>query len=64
MGLRSALLGPNDLPIIAEARRGDQFTVHAFRDAIDGMLPPDTRELVERQYADLQESHERVEALA
>jgi uncharacterized protein (TIGR02284 family) len=62
IGLKGALLG-NDQAIIAEAKRGDQFTVRAFADAVNGMLPPDARELVERQFVDLQHTHERVEAL-
>lgn len=53
----------NDQAIVAEAERGDGVTLHAFKDAVEGMLPPDTREIVERQYADVSLAHARVTAL-
>ena len=36
---------------------GDGATVHAFKDAIEGSLPPDTRDIVERQFEAIQEEH-------
>ena len=46
-----AKLRHNDRAISAEAARGDGVTLNAFKDAVNGLLPPDSRELVERQYA-------------
>ena len=58
-----AKLRHDDRAIIAEAARGDSVTMHVFRDAVNGMLPPDARELVERQYADVSAAHARLVAL-
>jgi uncharacterized protein (TIGR02284 family) len=53
----------DDGAIVAEAARGDGVTVHAFRDAVEGMLPPNTRELIEREYAEVSAAHARILAL-
>ena len=53
----------NDHAIVAEAARGDGVTLHAFKEAVAGLLPPDAREIVERQYADVTVAHARVTAL-
>lgn len=58
-----AKLRHDDGAIVAEAERGDGVTLSLFRDAVDGMLPPDVRELIERQYADLTRAHARVAEL-
>ena len=58
-----AKLRHDDRAIVAEAARGDGVTMHVFRDAVNGMLPPDARELVERQSADVSAAHARLIAL-
>jgi uncharacterized protein (TIGR02284 family) len=58
-----AKLRHDDRAIVAEAARGDGVTLHVFQDAIEGLLPPDTREVVERQYLDVSIAHARVAAL-
>ena len=58
-----ARLRHDDGAIVAEAARGDGVTMHVFRDAVNGMLPPDARELVERQYADVSVAHAQLIAL-
>ena len=59
---KSTLTRHDDHAIVVEVSRGDRATVHAYKDAIDGLLPPDTRDLVERQYAQFSQEHERLEA--
>ena len=61
MGLVGSLGGPNDGAILAEARRGDTVTVAAFKDALNGVLPASVRDLVERQYMEIQTSHNDLE---
>jgi uncharacterized protein (TIGR02284 family) len=61
--VKSTLTGHHhDHAIFIEVARGDRVTVHAFKDAIEGILPPDTRDVVERQYAVIQNEHERLMA--
>ena len=58
-----AKLRHDDRAIVAEAARGDSVTLHVFKDAVEGMLPHDARDLVERQYADVGAAHARMTAL-
>ena len=58
-----AKLRHDDRAIVAEAARGDSVTMHVFEDAIQGLLPPDAREIVERQYLSVSTAHSRVAAL-
>ena len=58
-----AKLRHDDRAIVSEAARGDSITLHVFKDAVEGMLPQDARELIERQYADVSTAHARVTAL-
>jgi uncharacterized protein (TIGR02284 family) len=59
-----AKLRHDDRAIIVEAARGDGVTLQVFQDAIHGMLPPETRELVERQLLTVISAHARVNALS
>jgi uncharacterized protein (TIGR02284 family) len=55
--IKASLTHDDTHAIVAEVARGDRFTVEAFRDAVQGLLPPDTRDLVEQQYAVFQREH-------
>ena len=53
----------DDAAIVAEAARGDGVTLHAYREAVADLLPPDVRDLVEKQLADLTVAHQRILSL-
>jgi uncharacterized protein (TIGR02284 family) len=59
-----AKLRHDDSAFITEATRGDDITLHAFKEATENMLPPATRDLVEQQYADIGAAHARIVVLA
>ena len=59
MDVRDALSGHDDHAILAEAQRGDDATVLAFKRAVDGALPATVRDLVEHGYTDVQASQHR-----
>jgi uncharacterized protein (TIGR02284 family) len=61
--LKSALTHKSDHAVVVEAARGDGATVHAFKTALECSLPPDTREVVERQYQAIEEEHEWLAAV-
>jgi uncharacterized protein (TIGR02284 family) len=63
MTLKDAVGGHDDAVIIREAERGERSALAAYEDALDGMLPPETRDLIERQCAEVRHSHNRVHAL-
>ena len=55
--IKSRLRRHDDNAILTEVERGDGITLHAFQDALEGMLPPDSRAVVERLYAELRQAH-------
>ncbi len=60
MDVRSALSGHDDRAVVSEAERGDNITLLAFKSAVEGALPVTARDLVERCYAEVRESHVRL----
>ena len=63
LDLRSRLTH-DDRAVIAEVQRGDDVTLHIFKDALEGMLPPQARELVEEQYVAMCGEHEDIETFS
>jgi uncharacterized protein (TIGR02284 family) len=55
--VKSMLKRHDDNAIVAEVERGDGITLHAFQDALEGMLPPDTADVIERFYGELRQAH-------
>jgi uncharacterized protein (TIGR02284 family) len=51
--LRSAIVRNDTTAIVHEAERGESFSRGVYQNALDGILPPTARELVENQYAEL-----------
>ena len=64
MGIRDAIAGHDEHAIIREAERGERAALTAYQDAINGLLPPSAREVIERQCEAVQRSHDRVHALS
>jgi uncharacterized protein (TIGR02284 family) len=60
--LKDTLTGHDEQAIVGEAERGEHAAEAFYKDAIDGMLPPTVRELVQQQYEEVCESHARVRA--
>ena len=63
IGLKAALTGNDDHAILVEAERGEDSAVKSYRDALTKDLPTDIRNVVERQYKQIQETHNRVRTL-
>jgi uncharacterized protein (TIGR02284 family) len=53
MRMRARLSADRDHAVLDEASRGERFAVAAYENAVNDMLPPDTRDLVEAQDAKL-----------
>lgn len=62
MSVRDTLVHHDDASVVKEAERGERAALAAFREAIEGLLPPESRELVESQYAEVRRAHERLKA--
>ena len=63
VGLKAALSGNDDHAILVEAERGEDAAVKSYRDAMAKDFPSDIRNVIERQYQDIQQTHHTVKAL-
>ncbi len=63
MDLRHALSADDQKAVIHEAERGEHFSLGVYRDALEGMLPPTVRDVVELQYAELEKTGDRLRSL-
>jgi uncharacterized protein (TIGR02284 family) len=61
--LRSAISRGDPIAAIHEVERGEHFSRGVYKDALDGMLPPTAREVVETQYAELRRTGDRLRDL-
>ena len=61
--LKAALSSNEPHAVLAEAERGEDAAVKAYREALEENLDPITRGIVSRQYASVQAAHDRVKSL-
>lgn len=60
MHLKAQLAKNPDHAVLVEAERGERFAVSAYDDAVQNMLPPETRDLVEAQDEDIHLAHQQI----
>ena len=63
MTISDALTRDSDEALIREVERGETAALAAYQDAMDGMLPPDARDLIEQQLAEIRQCHDRIQLL-
>ena len=64
INIKSAVTGSDENAVLAECERGEDSAVANYKDALeDQNLPSDIRDVIERQYAQVQEAHDRVRNL-
>jgi uncharacterized protein (TIGR02284 family) len=64
INIKSAVTGEDENAVLAECERGEDSAVSNYKDALaDENLPSDLRATVERQYAQVQEAHDRIRNL-
>jgi uncharacterized protein (TIGR02284 family) len=62
--IKSAVTGEDEAAIISECERGEDSAKRNYEDALtDENLPGDIRTIVERQYAQIKEAHDRIRSL-
>lgn len=61
--IKSAVTGKDDNAVLAECERGEDSAVSNYRDALDADLPANVRSLVERQFGEVKEAHDRIRSL-
>jgi uncharacterized protein (TIGR02284 family) len=62
MNVKSTVSSHHDNALMAEAERGERAALHAYEEALHGMLPPTVTEVVERQHAGIREAYSRIVA--
>ncbi|MGI8744025.1 MAG: ferritin-like domain-containing protein [Bryobacteraceae bacterium] len=61
--VKSAVTGKDDHAVLEEAERGEDNAKKNYQDALGKDLPIDLRSMVERQYSQVQQSHNRIRSL-
>ena len=60
MSIKDALSGHDVRAIVREAERGEDAALATYEDALEGMLPPPARDLIEFQYSEMRQAHARI----
>ena len=63
MNIKSAVTGDDDNAIITECERGEDSALSAYRDALGKDMPAGVRSIVERQFSQVKQAHDRIRAL-
>lgn len=63
MNLKGLVPGAHDHAIVSEAERGEHAAQRAYQDALNGMIPPTSRDTIERQCVAVQHAYLRIDAL-
>ena len=64
INIKSAVTDEDEASVISECERGEDSAVRNYEDALaDEDLPADIRSIVERQFAQVREAHDRIRSL-
>jgi uncharacterized protein (TIGR02284 family) len=63
ISIREAITGRDDMAILEECERGEDYAKAQYRKALEQELPAAAREVVQRQYQGVIANHDKVRAL-
>lgn len=63
LNIKSVVASRNDLAVLDECERGEDFALRAYAEALDVDMPADLRIIVESQYMGVKHNHDRIKAL-
>jgi uncharacterized protein (TIGR02284 family) len=63
INIKSAVTGADEGSILSECERGEDSAVNNYQDAMKQALPADVQHVIQRQYTQIKEAHDRVRAL-
>lgn len=63
MALKGVLTGHSEHQILEETERGEDLSLKTYRDALSRNLSDQVRQIVQRQYQQIEQAHERIRAL-
>ena len=61
--IKSAVTGEDEGAIISECERGEDSAVDNYEDALKENLPADIRSIIERQFTQVKDAHDRIRSL-
>lgn len=61
--IKSAITGKDDQAVLNECERGEDVAKKSYKKALEKDLPPEVREVVQRQYDGVLRNHDQVKAL-
>jgi uncharacterized protein (TIGR02284 family) len=61
--IKSVVTGRDEAAILSECERGEDSAVRAYQDALKQALPSEINSMIERQYAQVKEAHDRIKGL-
>lgn len=61
--IKSAVTGRDEASILNECERGDDVAVESYQNALKEALPSDVNSVIERQYMQIKEAHDRIKGL-
>jgi uncharacterized protein (TIGR02284 family) len=63
INIKSAVTGEDEGAIVSECERGEDSAVRNYDDALRQDLPSDVRTIIERQFRQVKEAHDRIRSL-
>jgi uncharacterized protein (TIGR02284 family) len=63
INIKSTVTGEDEGAVIAECERGEDSAVRNYKEALEAGLPQDVRSIVETQYAQVKQAHDRIRGL-
>jgi conserved hypothetical protein len=61
--LKAAFTGGGEAAVVTECERGEDSAKDSYRDALEEPLPANIKALVQRQYEQVREAHDRIRSL-
>ncbi|HUS08543.1 MAG TPA: PA2169 family four-helix-bundle protein [Bryobacteraceae bacterium] len=61
--LKAAFTGGGESAVVAECERGEDSAKDTYRKALEASLPSNIRSVVEQQYAQVKQAHDRIRSL-
>jgi uncharacterized protein (TIGR02284 family) len=63
ISLKGMLTGHDVHAILVEAERGEDWTIKTYRTALSKTLPPEIASIVQKQFEEVQQAHDRIRSL-
>lgn len=63
INIKSAVMGEDEGAVVSECERGEDAAVSNYRSALETDMPVNIRAIVERQFSQVKQAHDRIRAL-